>query len=132
MSEMNIDTSDMLSAFGTDIKVWSADKLAKTKTVGGLVITHELSENDAESWHEPIVPFSSSTSELANLVSGGTAVNADFLWYSNHLYPINSIVEVPSQSKRYRVMARANYVDYTDPITVIYQLKGDDQHDDGY
>lgn len=132
MSELSIDTSSMLSAFGTDIKVWNADNLPKAETVGGLVITPELSDDKAETLHEPIVPFSSSASELASLVIGGTAVNADFLWYSNHLYPVNSIVEVPSQGKRYRIMSWANYVDYTDPITVIYQLKGDDQHTDGY
>lgn len=129
MSRFYINVNDLLKDYGTKVRVWSADDL-KPRYEAGEEIKPELSDIKPDERNEPVLPFSSSTSQLATLISGGTETQADLLWLSSGDYPINSVVEVPSQGSKYRVMSRSNYTDYSNLI--VYQLKGDDLHRNGY
>lgn len=126
---MYINVLRQLKKYGVDIKVWSADKLPKKDLVGGIRPPAELSEDIAESRHEPVLPFSSTASQIAQLLGGGAQLQGDLLWLSSGKYPINSIVEVPTQGGCFRVVNFSNYQDYSNLI--VYELKGDDQHKHG-
>lgn len=129
MSNFYMDVSAMLSDYGVDILVWPANKLPNPDYQGGIRPPLKLSEQDAERRHEPVLPMSSVTSQMAQILAGGTELQGDLLWLSTDLFPINTIVEVPTQQGRFRVHNFSNYLDYSN--LVVYELKGDDQHDYG-
>lgn len=124
----------LVRKFGIDIKVYPYQDPSKTKhyhyVAGDLVQDEEQEEAQPIQLHEPVVPFSSHDSFMLTFMNGGTSDRADLLWISNHLYPDNTIVEVPSQpGQKYRVVNHSSYLGYSD--VVIYELKGDDHHPDG-
>lgn len=74
-----------------------------------------------EERNEPVVPTGDGLA--AALITGGTLSEADLIWVSTKLYPMNTVVDVPSQGGTYRVQKISNYHDYSD--AVVYELKGD-------
>lgn len=132
-SSFYIDVLSMLKDYGVDIKVYSAsaDKQDKPNLIGGIPVDDDDDGTQAppEERHEPVVPVNSMTSQLAVMLSGGVEKQADLLWLSSKLYPINTVVEVPTQGQKYKVTSYSNYQDYSQ--LVVYQLKGDDHHPNG-
>lgn len=132
-----ISVIDMLDEFGTDIEVWSYDKIkeASQPYIGGPVIdtdTFDLTEIDPEKRHEPVVPMSTTNSIISQYIGGGVSVQGDLLWISTGTYEVGTLVKVPTQDSKnvFKVTNISNYKDYSD--AVIYELKGDKQHDSGY
>lgn len=122
----------MLKSYGIDIKVWGADKphTAKKELVGGFNLSDDklskLDPKTADKRHEPVLPINSMTSQLAQILTGGTQTSADLLWLSSGKYYVNTVVYVPSQGGYFHVTNYSNYQDYSNLI--IYELKGDDEH----
>lgn len=131
MSQFFISVKRQLKKYGVDIKVWSADSFegkpaypgGPTKSINSL---DDLKDEDAELRHEPVLPISSKTSQLASLIGGGRQLNGDLLWLSSKKYPMGTVVEVPTQGGRYKVTNLSNYQDYSELVE--YELKGDDQN----
>lgn len=127
-----MNTESMLNDFGTDIKVWGADKphTAEKELMGGFDLSDDkLSKLDpklADERHEPVLPINSMTSQLAQILAGGTQTSADLLWLSSGKYYVNTVVYVPTQGGYFHVTNYSNYQDYSNLI--IYELKGDDEH----
>lgn len=126
-----ISFKDMVNSFGVDLKVTpyvSPAKKPHFHYVGGEKVEDgETSTVQPETRHEPVVPFNSQTSFMAQFLPGGEMEQADLLWISTKLYPKNTIVEVPSQpGQKYRVVDSGNWQGYSD--VVIYVLKGDAKH----
>lgn len=123
----------MINDYGVDLTVTPYDGSddTKYKWIGGeRVPVDDDAKAEPEQRHEPVLPFNTSNSFMAQFVSGGALTQADLLWISTKLYPIQSIVEIPSQpGEKYRIINRSNYQGYSD--VVIYELKGDDEHQDG-
>ena len=85
-------------------------------------------EKTAEKRHEPVVPVNQLTSQMMQILTGGSQTNADLMWLSSGVYPVNTVVKVPTQGGYFRVTNFSNYQDYSNLI--IYELKGDDEHQD--
>lgn len=131
MSNFYMNVSKMLDRYGTDIKVWSTKIIPKAKRVAGVLKPADLSAVTPDLRHEPVLPWSSNSAGLVTYLNGGASLDVDLLWLSSGNYPKNSIVEIPTQGGKYRVVGIANYQDYSNLI--VYQLKGDDAHSDrGY
>ena len=130
---MYIRFKKQLKKYGVDLTVYPYDSPSQTPHyhyVGGIRVKDE-NNTKAEpiQLHEPVLPFNSQSSFMAQLVSGGSITQADLLWISSHVYPEGTTVEVPSQpGQKYRVVNHSNYQGYSDVI--IYELKGDDKHPD--
>lgn len=123
-----MDVSDLLNEFGQDIKVWSPptepiQSYPGGPTTGGM----DLSEDNAELRHEPVVPISSKSSIGAQLLAGGFQLQGMLAWYSTDKFPAGTIVEVPNQDGRYEVQSFGNYTPYAKFHE--YVLKGVSQDD---
>lgn len=128
MSKLYIDVKKMLADYGTDITVYKPSS-GGYKYIGGIRIPVD-DDSEAEPRHEPVIPTSSRTSMLGTILAGGTQVTADLVWLSSGKYPVGTVVDVPTQGGKYRVVSFSNYTDYSNLIE--YGLKGDDKHPDGY
>lgn len=117
--------ASLLKRRGVDIQVWSADKLGTGTVVDGVPVKATTENVEPEDRHEPVVPYSS-FSHMSMFSAGGTQENVDLLWFSTAQYPKNTIVNIPSQGGKYKVMNNNNYLDYSD--TLVYELKGDDHN----
>lgn len=133
MSNFFISFKGMFEEYGVDIKVYPYIKPSSKPHyhhVGGIKVpSDDDTPVDAESRHEPVLPNSAQSSLMAQFLSGGEMTQADLLWISSKKYPINTKVEVASQSGTFRVVSCSDYQGYSD--VVIYELKGDDKHLDG-
>lgn len=129
-----MDVTSMLDDYGVDIEVWKSDKphTGKKELVGGFYLSDEQStlpdEKTAEKRHEPVVPVNQLTSQMMQILTGGSQTNADLMWLSSGVYPVNTMVKVPTQGGYFRVTNFSNYQDYSN--LTIYELKGDDEHRD--
>lgn len=121
-----ISVKSMLERYGTNIKVWRPSQ-SKPRYVAGVRVGNQTSEAPEERC-DPVLPYSSRSAALAAIYSGGAQLDVDLLWLSTADYPKNTVVEVPTQGGKYRVVGKSNYQDYSDLI--VYQLKGDDGHND--
>ena len=121
-----IAVKSLLERYGTNIKVWRPSQ-SKPRYVAGVRVDSQISE-DPEERCDPVLPYSSRSASLAAIYSGGAQLDVDLLWLSTADYPKNTVVEVPTQGGKYRVVGKSNYQDYSDLI--VYQLKGDDEHSD--
>lgn len=128
MSKLFIDVKGMLANYGTDITIYAPNS-GKYEYVGGIKVPLE-DEGEPEQRHEPVIPASSRASMLGMIFAGGTQVNADLVWLSSGKYPVGTVVDVPTQGGKYRVVSYSNYTDYSNLIE--YALKGDNEHPDGY
>lgn len=133
MSSFYLVFKNMLKEYGVDIVVYPYSKssdMSHFHYVGGIKVNDgETDLIKKETRHEPVLPANSQSSILGQLLSGGVKAQIDLIWISSQLYPINTIVDVPSQGSKFRVINYSNYQDYSD--VVIYGLKGDDQHPEG-
>ena len=129
MSQFYMDVMPLLDYYGTDIEVWSADKAPKVQYVAGVKRPVELSDSDFEKRHEPVVPMSDQTSVIAQVLAGGIEAQGELLWLSTKVYPINTLVKVPTQGGIFKVTDYSNWQDYSN--LVVYVLKGDSQHGHG-
>lgn len=133
MSSFYLIFKNMLKEYGIDIVVYPYSKpsdMPHFHYVGGIKVNDgETDLGKKETRHEPILPANSQNSILGQILSGGVKAQTDLIWISSQLYPINTIVDVPSQGGKFRVINLSNYQDYSD--VVIYGLKGDDQHPEG-
>lgn len=123
-----IAVSSMLAKYGTNIKVWRPNQ-SKSRYVAGVRVGNQTEAPEERC--DPVLPYSSRSAALATIAtiySGGAQLDVDLLWLSTADYPKNTVVEVPTQGGKYRVVGKSNYQDYSDLI--IYQLKGDDEHND--
>lgn len=120
----------LIHKFGVDIKVWNSSKFAGQAYPGGptndISIT-DLSDDEADKLHEPVLPMSSHLAQLFSQLNGGGEVQGDLLWLSLGKYPIKSYVYVPTQGGYYQVASRSSYDGYTEPHFFEYELKGVDQ-----
>lgn len=130
MNSFFLSFKDMLQEYGVDITVYpysSPTKKPKFHYEGGIKVLDE--EDDlvkSETRHEPVLPFNSQSSFMAQFLAGGVKTQVDLVWLSSKQYPMGTTVDIPSQNGKYRVVSYSNYQDYSDII--IYQLKGDDKH----
>lgn len=130
MNSFFLSFKDMLQEYGVDITVYPYSSPAKNPKFhyeGGIKVPDE--EDDlvkSETRHEPVLPFNSQSSFMAQFLAGGVKTQVDLVWISSKQYPMGTTVDVPSQNGKYRVVSYSNYQDYSDVI--IYQLKGDDKH----
>lgn len=122
---MYIPVKELIRDFGHDIKVWDADKFKPSKNIAGIPQKVFLTAEEAEVLHEVIYPYSE-RSQLATYLTGGNQVQIDLIWLSTHRFPKDTIVEVANLNRKFKVVAIANWQDYSDLI--VYELKGDDQH----
>lgn len=122
----HISTQSMLDRYGVDLKVWPKAQTEVDYVAG--VKAPMTAQADPETRHEPVLPFSSRSAGLVALYAGGAQLDVDLLWLSTGDYPKNTVVEVPTQGGKYRVVGKSNYKNYSD--LVVYQLKGDDEHSD--
>lgn len=133
MSSFYLAFKDMLNEYGVDITVYPYSRpsgMPPFHYVGGIKVNNgETDLVKKETRHEPILPANSQSTILGQFLSGGVKAQIDLIWISSQLYPINTIVDVPSQGGKFRVINLSNYQDYSD--VVIYGLKGDDQHPEG-
>lgn len=133
MSSFYLAFKDLLAEYGVDITVYSYSKpsnMPHFHYVGGIKVNYgETDSTKKETRHEPVLPANSQNSILGQFLAGGIKAQIDLIWISSQLYPINTIVDVPSQGGKFRVINLSNYQDYSD--VVIYGLKGDDQHPEG-
>lgn len=120
-----IAVNSLLAKYGTNIKVWRPNQ-SKPKYVAGVRVDNQTEAPEERC--EPVLPYSSRSAALAAIYSGGVQLDVDLLWLSTADYPKNTVVEVPTQGGKYRVVGKSNYQDYSDLI--VYQLKGDDEHND--
>ena len=120
-----IAVNSLLAKYGTNIKVWRPSQ-SKPRYVAGVRVDNQ--PEAPEERCEPVLPYSSRSAALAVIYSGGVQLDVDLLWLSTGDYPKNTVVEVPTQGGKYRVVGKSNYQDYSDLI--VYQLKGDDEHND--
>lgn len=129
-----MDVTSMLDDYGVDIEVWKSDKphTGEKKLVGGFLMSDDQSTlidgKTAEKRHEPVVPVNQLTSQMMQILTGGSQTNADLMWLSSGVYPVNTVVKVPTQGGYFRVTNFSNYQDYSN--LTIYELKGDDEHQD--
>ncbi len=129
MSKFFISFKKMLKDYAVKITVYPYKKPSQGKLVGGIYIDDGEEDQPApEERLEPVVPVNSTMSQLGTILSGGTLVQCDFLWVSTGEYPVNTVVDIPSQGGKYKVISLSNYHDYSD--VTIYQLKGDDLNQD--
>ncbi|MBP2057893.1 hypothetical protein J2Z60_001068 [Lactobacillus colini] len=128
-----IDVKGMLKDYGTDIKVYKPNDTNDNHNFHFVAGIRDSSENEdyeaPELRHEPFLPNSNSSAQLAQLLSGGASIQGDYIWLSSDKYPIGTIVESETQGGKYRVISYSNYQDYSNLI--VYELKGDKQHPDG-
>lgn len=120
-----IAVNSMLAKYGTNIKVWRPSQ-SKPRYVAGVRVDNQTEAPEERC--EPVLPYSSRSAALVAIYSGGVQLDVDLLWLSTADYPKNTVVEVPTQGGKYRVVGKSNYQDYSDLI--VYQLKGDDEHND--
>lgn len=120
-----IAVKSVLESYGTNIKVWRPSQ-SKPRYIAGVRVGNQT--ETPEERCDPVLPYSSRSAALAAVYSGGAQLDADLLWLSTADYPKNTVVEVPTQGGKYRVVGKSNYQDYSDLI--VYQLKGDDEHND--
>lgn len=134
MSSFYLAFKDMLKEYGVDIVVYPYSRpsdMPHFHYVGGIKVDDgETDLVKKETRHEPVLPANSQSSILGQFLSGGLKAQVDLIWLSSGgLYPKNTIVDIPSQGGKFRVINFSNYKDYSD--VVIYGLKGDDQHPEG-
>lgn len=120
-----IAVNSILAKYGTNIKVWRPSQ-SKPRYVAGVRVDDQTEAPEERC--EPVLPYSSRSAALVTIYSGGAQLDVDLLWLSTADYPKNTVVEVPTQGGKYRVVGKSDYQDYSDLI--IYQLKGDDEHND--
>lgn len=120
-----LDASKLLNKFGQDIKVWRPVDAQKQAYPGGPTGEIDLSDDNAEIRHEPVLPISSRSSIGAQLLAGGMQLQGQLVWYSTDKFPSGTIVEVPNQGGRYEVQSFGNYNPYSKFHE--YVLKGDSQ-----
>lgn len=128
MHKMN--PARMIHKYGVDIKVWSSGQFYKPRYPGAPTDDpdySQLSDDDAEKLHEPVLPMSSHLAQLFAQLDGGGEVQGDLLWLSLGKYPIGTVVYSPTQGGFYKVTSRSSYDGYTEPHFFEYQLKGVDQ-----
>ena len=129
-----MDVTSMLDDYGVDIEVWKSDKphTGEKKLVGGFLMSDDQSTlidgKTAAKRHEPVAPVNQLTSQMMQILTGGSQTNADLMWLSSGVYPVNTVVKVPTQGGYFRVTNFSNYQDYSN--LTIYELKGDDEHQD--
>lgn len=114
---MYIRTARLLHKYAVPIKVHVANGNMQYDDLGNAI----PGKATIEERNEPVVPTGDGLA--AALITGGTLSEADLIWVSTKLYPMNTIVDVPSQGGTYRVQKISNYHDYSD--AVVYELKGD-------
>lgn len=133
MSSFYLSFKDMLKEYGVDIVVYPYSRpsdMSDFHYLGGIKANDgEIDPVNKKTRHEPVLPANSQSSILGQFVSGGLKAQVDLIWISSGLYPKNTIVDIPSQGGKFRVINFSNYKDYSD--VVIYGLKGDDQHPEG-
>lgn len=129
---MYIKIKRLLKKYGVDLQVWSYDKIKQSDDTSSLFGDDEptgtnLSSIEPDKLHEPVLPVSSSDTQLAQIITGGVELQNDLIWLSSSDYPVNSIVKVSTQDGTYKVTGRSSYHGYND--LTIYSLKGDSTHD---
>lgn len=126
---MYIEVKGILKKFGTTVKVHVPSN-DKPKYVGGVKVKTSAQDTIKEHF-EPVIPNSSQNAMMAQFVSGGALVEADLIWLSStdQYYPINTLVEVPSQRGTFRVINYSAFPDQSD--LVVYELKNDNKHSQG-
>lgn len=129
---MYIKVKQMLKKYGVDLQVWSYDKIKQNDDTSSLFGDDEpagsdLSQIEPDKLHEPVLPVSSSDTQLAQIITGGIELQNDLIWLSSGDYPVDSIVKVSTQDGTYKITGRSSYHGYSDLI--IYSLKGDSEHD---
>ena len=130
MRKMN--PAKMIHKYGVNIKVWDSGQFYKPRFPGAQTTDpdiDDLSDDDAEKLHEPVLPMSSHLAQIFTQLNGGGEVQADLLWLSINKYPIESVVYVSTQGGFYKVTSRSSYEGYTSPHFFEYQLKGVNQDD---
>ncbi|RVU70014.1 MULTISPECIES: hypothetical protein [Lactobacillus] len=120
-----MDVSDMLDDFGTDIKVWRAFDQPQVAYPGGPTVDVDLSDENAEKRHEPVLPLNSNSSLGRKLIAGGGKLEGTLVWYSTDHYPTGTVVEIPDQFGKYKVTQYSNFNPYSHFFE--YVLEGDDQ-----
>lgn len=129
---MYIKIKRLLKKYGVDLWVWSYDKIKQNDDISSLFGDDEPTEADLSSvkpdkLHEPVLPVSSSDTQLAQIITGGVELQNDLIWLSSSDYPVDSIVKVSTQDGTYKVIGRSSYHGYSN--LTIYSLKGDSGHD---
>lgn len=129
---MFLKVANILKKYGVNLQVWSYDKIKQSDDISSLFGDDEptgadLSQIEPDKLHEPVLPVSSSDTQLAQIITGGAELQNDLIWLSNGDYPVDSIVKVSTQDGTYKVTGRSSYNGYSDLI--IYSLKGDSEHD---
>lgn len=123
---MYIEVKGMLKKFGTTVKVHVPNK-DKPKYVGGVRVKSATQDVIKEHF-EPVIPNSSQNAMMAQFVSGGALIEADLIWLSStdQYYPVNTLVEVPSQRGNFKIINYSAFPDHSD--LVVYELKNDNKH----
>lgn len=129
---MYIKVKRLLKKYGVDLQVWSYDKIKQSDDTSFLFGDDEpagadLSQIEPDKLHEPVLPVSSSDTQLAQIITGGIELQNNLIWLSSGDYPVDSIVKISTQDGTYKVTGRSSYHGYSDLI--IYSLKGDSAHD---
>ena len=129
---MFLKVANILKKYGVDLQVWSYDKIKQNDDISSLFGDDEptgadLSSVKPDKLHEPVLPVSSSDTQLAQIITGGVELQNDLIWLSTGDYPVDSIVKVSTQDGTYKVTGRSSYHGYSD--LTIYSLKGDSGHD---
>lgn len=120
-----INSAKMLKKFGQDIKVWRPNENQQSYPGAPTNDDMDLSDEDAELRHEPVLPINSKSSIGAQLLAGGMQLQGMLVWYSTDKFPAGTIVEVPNQNGKYEVQSFGNYTPYSNFHE--YVLKGDSQ-----
>ena len=123
---MFLKVANILKKYGVDLQVWSYDKIKRNDDISSLFGDDEPTGADL-SQMEPVLPVSSSNTQLAQIITGGVELQNDLIWLSSGDYPVDSIVKVSTQDGTYKVTGRSSYHGYSD--LTIYSLKGDSGHD---
>lgn len=119
-----MDVSDMIDDFGTDIKVWKPDDQVSQAYPGAQTTEMDLSEENAEPRHEPVLPLSANSALGRSIIAGGGQLRGKLVWYSTSHYETGTIVYVPAQFGYYEVTDYGVYEPYAHFYE--YLLQGDD------
>lgn len=121
-----MDVSDLLDEFGTDIKVWQNSDRPVQAYPGAPTDYLDTSNEAAEKRHEPVLPLSSNSALGRQILAGGGELQGKLVWYSKGRFKTGSRVYVPSQMGYYKVTSFSTYEPYSDFYE--YVLESDDHH----
>ena len=84
---MFLKVANILKKYGVDLQVWSYDKIKQNDDISSLFGDDEPTEADLSSvepdkLHEPVLPVSSSDTQLAQIITGGVELQNDLIWLS--------------------------------------------------